>query len=85
MVEQRFTLEWDRPVLPQASTHVSLFDGGTDPQHVIASGHGQDDASALADLLATLEERNESTESMSYVSETIRSRRSGVAPLRRTG
>jgi hypothetical protein len=85
MVEQRFTLEWDRPVLPEAATHVSLFDGGRDPQHVVASGHGRDDASALTDLLATLEERHESVEAMSYVSETIRSRSSGVAPLRRTG
>jgi hypothetical protein len=85
MVEQRFTLEWDRPVLPHASTHVSLFDGGKDPQHVVASGHGRDDANALTDLLATLEERDESAEAMSYVSETIRSRRSDVAPLRRAG
>ena len=85
MVEQRFSLEWDRPVLPLAATHVSLFDGGRDPQHVVASGHGRDDASALTDLLATLEERDESVEAMSYVSETIRSRSSGVAPLRRTG
>ena len=85
MVEQRFTLEWDRPVLPQASTHVSLFDGGKDPQNVVASGHGRDDVSALTDLLATLEERNESVEAMSYVSEMIRSRRSGMAPLRQTG
>lgn len=85
MVEQRFSLEWDRPVLPQAATHVSLFDGGRDPQHVVASGHGRDDASALTDLLATLEERDESAEAMSYVSETIGSRSSGVAALKRTG
>jgi hypothetical protein len=81
MVEQRFTLEWDRPVLPHASTHVSLFHGGKDPQHIVASGHGRDDAKALADLLATLEDRHESAESISYVSEAIRSSRS----LRPTG
>ena len=85
MVEQRFTLEWDRPVLPDASTHVSLFDGGKDPQHIVASGHGGDEVEALTDLLATLQQRNESAEAMSYVSETIRSHRSGVAPFRRAG
>jgi hypothetical protein len=85
MVEERFTLELDRPVLPEAATHVSLFDGGRDPQHVVASGHGRDDAGALNDLLVTLRERDQSAEAMSYVSETIRSRSTGVAPLRRTG
>jgi hypothetical protein len=69
MVEQRFALEWDRPFLPDALTHVSLFDGGKDPLHVVASGHGADDASALSDLLATLRERNESAEVIRYVSE----------------
>jgi hypothetical protein len=85
MVEQRFTLEWDRPVLPHASTHVSLFDGGKDPQHIVASGHGRGDANALTDLLATLEERDESGEAMTYVSDAIRSHRTSVTPLRRTG
>jgi hypothetical protein len=85
MVEQRFILEWDRPVLSHASTHVSLFDGGNDPQHIVASGHGRGDAKALADLLATLEERHESAEAMTYVSDAIRSQRSSVTPLRRTG
>jgi hypothetical protein len=69
MVEQRFALEWDRPFLPDALTHVSLFDGGKDPLHVVASGHGADDASALTDLLTTLRERNESAEAITYVSE----------------
>jgi hypothetical protein len=69
MVEQRFALEWDRPVLPDALTHVSLFDGGRDPLHVVASGHGADDANALSDLLTTLTERNESAEAIEYVSE----------------
>jgi hypothetical protein len=72
MVEQRFALEWDRPVLPDASTHVSLFDGGQDPLHVVASGHGTDDAHALSDLLTTLQERNESAEVITYVSEAHR-------------
>ena len=69
MVEQRFTFAWDRPVFADASTHVSLFDGGTDPLHIVASGHGTDDATALSDLLTTLEARNESEEAISFVSE----------------
>jgi hypothetical protein len=72
MAEQRFALEWDRPFLPDASTHVSLFDGGKDPLHVVASGHGADDADALGDLLTTLKERNESDEAITYVSEAYR-------------
>ena len=62
MTQQRFALEWDRPSLPDASTHVSLFDGGKDPLHVVASGHGAGDANALRDLLTTLRERQESAD-----------------------
>jgi hypothetical protein len=69
MASQRFTLEWDRPALPGALTHVSLFDGGNDPQHVVASGHGAGDADALGDLVSTLTERQESREAIAYVSE----------------
>ena len=68
MAQQRFALEWDRPFLPDASTHVSLFDGGKDPLHVVASGHGAGDANALSDLLATLRERKESPDVIAYVS-----------------
>ena len=67
MTQQRFALEWDRPFLPDASTHVSLFDGGKDPLHVVASGHGAGDANALSDLLTTLRERHESAEVIAYV------------------
>ena len=69
MVEQRFALEWDRPFLPDASTHVSLFDGGKDPLHVVASGHGTDDVNALNDLLTALRDRNESAAAIAFVSE----------------
>lgn len=69
MDQQRFALDWDRPFLPDASTHVSLFDGGKHPMHVVASGHGAGDASALSDLLTTLRERNESSDAIAYVSE----------------
>jgi hypothetical protein len=69
MDQQRFALEWDRPFLPDASTHVSLFDGGKDPLHVVASGHGAGDANALSDLLTTLRERNESPDAIAYVYE----------------
>lgn len=69
MVEQRFALEWDRPFLPDAATHVSLFDGGKDPLHVVASGHGTDDANALNDLLTALRDRNESAAAIAFVTE----------------
>ena len=69
MAQQRFALDWDRPSLPDASTHVSLFDGGKDPLHVVASGHGAGDANALSDLLKALRERRESPDAIAYVSE----------------
>jgi hypothetical protein len=69
MTEQRFSLEWDRPFLPDAATHVSLFEGGRKPLNVIASGHGDGEESALADLLTALKERHESTDAIAYVSE----------------
>jgi hypothetical protein len=69
MAQQRFAFEWDRPSLPDASTHVSLFDGSKDPLHVVASGHGAGDANALSDLLTTLRERNESADAIAYVSQ----------------
>lgn len=67
MTEHRFALEWDRPMLSGALTHVSLFEGGKHPQHVIASGHGPNDADALSDLLTML--KGESAEAIAYVSE----------------
>lgn len=69
MAQERFALQWDRPFLPDAATHVSLFDGGKDPLHIVASGHGTDDANALRDLLKTLRERDESAEAIAFVSE----------------
>jgi hypothetical protein len=69
MSHKGFALEWDRPFLSDASTHVSLFDGGKNPQHVVASGHGAGDANALSDLLTTLKERNESGDAILYVIE----------------
>jgi hypothetical protein len=69
MGERRFALEWDRPFLPGASTHVSLFEGGKDPLHIVASGHGAGDTDALSDLLETLKERNESADAIAFVSE----------------
>jgi hypothetical protein len=69
MDERRFALEWDRPSLPGALTHVSLFDGGTDPLHVVASGHGRGDAGALRDLAQTLKSSRESDDAIAFVSE----------------
>jgi hypothetical protein len=74
MSNQRFALEWDRPSLPGASTHVSLFDGGKDPLHVVASGHGVGDANALSDLLTALRERDESADAIAYVSDEYAAR-----------
>jgi hypothetical protein len=69
MTNHRFALEWDRPSVSGALTHVSLFEGVKDPQHVVASGHGAGDANALGDLLNTMRERSESTDAIAYVSE----------------
>ena len=69
MSQNRFALAWDRPFLPDASTHVTLFDGAKDPQYVVASGHGKGDANALSDLLTALKERNESGDAIAYVTE----------------
>jgi hypothetical protein len=69
MEQRRFALEWDRPFLPGASTHVSLFDGGRDPLHIVASGHGPRDTDALTDLLAALRESNESADAIAFVAE----------------
>jgi hypothetical protein len=67
MAERHFTLEWDRPFLPEGKTHVSLFDGPKVPINIVASGHGPDDADALFDLWTTLVDRNESAEAIAFV------------------
>ena len=74
MEEHRFALEWDHPSLPDAATHVSLFDGGPAPLNIIASGHGVGEADALSDLLVTLKERRESDESIEFVWEEYQAR-----------
>lgn len=70
MTEQRFALQWDRPTSSGALTHVTLFDGGKDPQHVIASGHGAGDREALGDLLTALRETSGSADATAFVSES---------------
>ena len=69
MGEARFVFEWDRPSLPGASTHVSLFEGGRDPLHIVASGHGRNDTDALRDLLKTLKDRDESADAIEFVAD----------------
>jgi hypothetical protein len=69
MAEQRFALEWDHPSVPDAATHVSLFRGDKIPLNIVASGHGQDEAHALRDLLATLRERKEAPEAIAFVAD----------------
>ena len=84
MEHQRFALEWDHPSLPDAATHVSLFDGGKAPMNIVASGHGAGEAPALSDLLATLKERRESPEAIAFVSEEYQARMEQM-PVRRRG
>ena len=67
MAQQRFMLDWDCAPMPGALTHVSLFDGGKDPLHVVASGHGTDKAHALDDLLNTLRERSATADAVAFV------------------
>ena len=55
-----------------AATHVSLFDGGTGPLYIVASGHGSDDIRALKDLWAALVERRESPLAIAFVAEEYR-------------
>ena len=74
MAQQRFALEWDHPSLPDAATHVSLFDGDKVPLNVVASGHGTGEAHALSDLLATLKDRRESPDAIAFVSEEYHAR-----------
>jgi hypothetical protein len=83
MEEGRFALQWDRPSLPGALTHVSLFDGGRDPLHIVASGHGPGEADALDDLLKTLKERNESADAIAFVSDECEAPRLSGGVVRR--
>jgi hypothetical protein len=69
MTGQRFALEWDRPFMPDALTHVSLFDGGKGPLYIVASGHGDNDLDALLDLIRTLRARNASADAKAFVAE----------------
>jgi len=82
MPHERFSLEWDHPFLPNAATHVSLFDGGKEPMNIVASGHGSSEAYALRDLLATLKERRESPDAIAFVTEECQAR-AGQPPATR--
>ena len=82
--QQRYSLVWDRPFMPDAATHVSLFEGGTDPLNIIASGHGASEESALGDLLAALRERRESPDAIAYVTEEYAALTGKPAERRRT-
>jgi hypothetical protein len=69
MSDSRFTLEWDRPFMEGAATHVSLFDGGSGPLYIVASGHGSNDAAALRDLWNALIDRREPADAVAFVAE----------------
>jgi len=81
MAEGRFELEWTRPFMPGAATHVSLFQGGKGPLYIVASGHGRGDVEALLDLLKTLRENNEPASAIAFVSEEYRAL-TGESPAR---
>jgi hypothetical protein len=82
MEQPRYALEWDYPSLPDAATHVSLFDGDKAPLNIVASGHGAGEANALRDLLATLTERHEAPDLIAFVSEEYQAR-TGKSPTTR--
>ena len=84
-MNERFALQWDHPFLPDAATHVSLFDGGKAPLNIVASGHGTDEVHALRDLLATLKERRESPDAIEFVAAEYQARtgRPPVSPRTR--
>jgi hypothetical protein len=71
---ERFELEWDHPSLPDAATHVSLFDGGKSPLNIVASGHGVGELQALSDLIATLTERREPPDVIAFVADEYQAR-----------
>jgi hypothetical protein len=81
-MDQRFALEWDHPSVPDAATHVSLFEGEKAPLNIVASGHGADEANALRDLIVTLKERRESPDAIEFVAEEYQAR-TGQPPQRR--
>jgi hypothetical protein len=81
MAETHYILEWDRPFLPDASTHCSLFEGAVGPLYIVASGHGSGEEQALLDLWRTLVERRESAQAIAFVAEHYRAM-TGKAPHR---
>ena len=82
MSDSRFNRGWDRPFTEGAATHVTLFEGGTGPLYVVASGHGSDDPSALRDLYMALVDRGESRDAIAFVAdeyETLRQKLNRMA------
>ena len=80
-MSSRFSLEW---VLPQELgllTHVTLFDEERAPHHIVASGHGADEAETLLDLWTTLSDLREPEEALAVVAAAY-TRRTGKAPER---
>jgi hypothetical protein len=80
----RFGLEWLLPQEPGLATYVVLSDAERHPDHVLAVGHGGDEAEALLDLWTTLVVQGEPEEAVARVAEAF-TRRTGRAPERPTG
>jgi hypothetical protein len=60
-------------------THAVLYDAEQHPDHVLAMGHGGDEAEALLDLWATLRDHDASQDAIALVAEAF-TRRTGKAP-----
>jgi len=61
-------------------THAVLYEAEQHNDHVLAMGHGGDEAEALLDLWATLRDHDASQDAIAHVGEAF-TRRTGGAPL----
>ena len=75
----RLTLEWLMPQELGFETHAVLYDADEQPDHVLALGHGGDEAEALLELWATLRGHDVAQDASAHVAEAF-TRRTGKAP-----
>lgn len=78
---KRFVFKWLLPSEPGLMTHVMLLDSERPAPHVLAVGHGVDEAQALLHLWTTLIDHQEPAEAIEYVAVAYE-RRAGKAPAR---
>jgi len=77
----RFTLEWLIPQELGLETHAVLYDAERHHDHVLAMGHGGDEADALLDLWTTLVDHKAPQEAIAHVAWAF-TKRTGRAPDR---